>query len=320
MEAVSEILKTMRLSGAVFLDAEFTAPWRVNSQVDSAALSPMMPTPSGVIAYHYVAEGSAWVRVGENEPKLVEARQLVIFPRNDVHSAGSTESVDAIDSEKLVAPAGDDGLMRIRHGGGGRLCRIYCGYLGTLDGDNPLLQGLPPMLVLNLEDAAAGDWIEGSMRFAVRQITRDGTQTAAELGRLAELLFAEAIREYLCSLRDDDRGLLVALKDPALGKALCLLHSQLSRDWSLETLSKEVAISRSALAGRFKHHLGVSPIRYLQSRRLQQAANELAGDDKPVSKVAVNAGYESEAAFIRAFKREFGKPPSAFRKAGARTG
>lgn len=315
MEAVSEILRTMRLAGAVFLDAEFTAPWRVNSHVDAREFGAMMPAPAGIIAYHYVVEGSMWVRVGANEVRHVAARQLVILPRNDVSSAGSTEDIDAIDSEKLVEPAGDDGLMRIRHGGGGSCCKIYCGYLGTSDGANPLLQTLPRVLMLDLQRAAAGDWIEGSMRYAVQQLMTGPPQTAAELGRLAELLFAEAIREYLWSLDESDRGWLTALKDPVLGKALALLHGQLSRAWSLQTLSEEVATSRSALAERFRHHLGVSPIRYLQSRRLQRAADRLACGDDLVSRIAAEAGYESEAAFNRAFKREFGEPPAAFRKA-----
>ncbi len=316
MDPLTDVLRAMRLSGAVFLDAELTAPWCLRSQVLPEDCRPYMATPAQLIAYHYVLEGEFAASVAGAAPVTVGRGQILLLPRNDPHVLGSDLSLEPETVDELVQ-AGNDGLARLRLGGGGARCRILCGYLGCDDRDDPLVASLPPILTLHVGDASAEAWIEGSIRYAARELAAGGPGVASSLGRMAELLFGEAIREYARALPEDQRGWLAGVRDPYVGRALALLHGEWSRPWTLDELSRAAGLSRSALGERFSRTVGLPPMRYLARRRLQRAARRLREDGGTVSRIAHDSGYDSEAAFTRAFKREFGVPPAAFRKGSA---
>ena len=314
MDALTDVLRGMRLSGGVFLDAEFTAPWSIISKVGPEDCLPFMAEPAQLIAYHYVVEGHLLLSLLGQAAVSATAGQLLVLPRNDQHLLGSALDLESANADELIEPAGEDGLARIRFGGGGARTVILCGFLGSDDRNSPLIASLPAVLKLDLNHKLTGSWIEGSMRYAGRELGIGDPGASANLARLAELLFTEAIREYVKSLPPEQEGWLAGLRDPAVGQALALVHGRLAHSWTLDELARQVGLSRSTLSDRFARYMGISPMRYLSHRRLRQAAERLRQGQQSVAEIGYEVGYESEAAFNRAFKREFGVAPGAFRK------
>jgi AraC-like DNA-binding protein len=267
-----------------------------------------------LIAYHYVVEGRLLVRISGQAPIAAAAGQLLVLPRNDQHLLGSALELEPVSTDDLIEPAGDDGLARIRFGGGGVRTRILCGFLGSDDRNDPLISSLPAVMTLDVQDELTGPWIEGSIRYAARELAAGGPGTSTNLARLSELLFTEAIRAYVKALPPGQRGWLAGLRDPSIGRALALIHGRLAHPWTLDELARDVGLSRSTLTERFTRYIGVSLMRYLSRRRLLFAAERLREGQQSVAEIGYEVGYESEAAFNRAFKREFGIAPGAFRK------
>src|SRR5262245_42097877 len=237
MDPLQDLLRGMTLSGAVFLDAEFTAPWCITSKVAPEDCRPFMPVPAHLIAYHYVVEGDLLLKIDEREPILASSSDLIILPRNDLHILGSRIDLAPADADALIEPPGAEGLARIRHGGGGALTRILCGFLGSNDPNGPLILSLPPVLKLTLDEAATASWIEGSMRYAARALATGGPAAAANLARLSELLLAEAIRAYTARLPPGQGDWLAGLRDPHVGRALACMHRKLAHPWTLAELA-----------------------------------------------------------------------------------
>jgi AraC-like DNA-binding protein len=314
MDILTDILRAMRLSGGVFLDAKFTEPWCIISKVGPEDCRPFMATPAQLIAYHYIVEGRLLMSISGQAPVSAAAGHLLVLPRNDQHLLGSALDIQPANADKLIEPAGADGLARIRFGGGGARTCILCGFLGSNDQSTPLLDSLPAVMTLDLQDKLTGPWIEGSMRYAARELAAGDPGTSANLARLAELLFTEAVREYVKALPPGQKGWLAGLHDPVVGRTLALIHGQLAHPWTLDELAREVGQSRSTLTEHFTRHIGMPPIRYLGHRRLLLAAERLREGQQSVAEIGYTVGYVSEAAFNRAFKREFGMAPGAFRK------
>jgi AraC-like DNA-binding protein/mannose-6-phosphate isomerase-like protein (cupin superfamily) len=315
MNALLDVLRTMHLSGGVFLDCEFTAPWCVTASSvgpDEVGLV-MTSTPAYVIAYHYIEEGSVLLQVEGEEPVRVEAGEIVVFPSNDRHRLGSDLSLTPISAKELVLPPTNGGMARIAHGGGGALTHVMCGFLGTDTPNDPLVGILPNVLKLDVSRGASADWIKSSFRFAALEMARGRVGSPSVLARLAECLFMEAVRSYVDSLPQEERGWLGGLRDPVVGRALALIHARRDHPWSAEELAREIGLSRSAFADRFTRVMDEPPMRYLAKQRMQFAAQRLRTSHEPVSRIAFEAGYESETAFNRAFKRQLGVPPAAWR-------
>lgn len=314
-DPLSEVLRSVRLTAGIFLESHFTAPWCVTANMDASDCTPFLARPAQLIAFHVVTEGELLVWVGDDEPVRAQAGEILLFPGNDGHVLASARGLKPVRAGTLIQPAENGGIARIEHGGGGASTRIVCGFLATEDGYNPLIASLPRVLSLDIREGTARDWIEASVRFAAGELAAGRLASSTVVSRLSETLLVEAVRQYSTTLSSGDTGWLNGVKDPQIGRALALIHRDLATPWSAETLAKAVALSRSAFADRFTSLVGMPPIRYLTVWRLQTARLNLRAMRTNIARVAHGVGYESEEAFSRAFKREFGVSPAQWRDA-----
>lgn len=316
MDALSDVLRLVRLKGGVFLHAEFTAPWCIRTQLVPEDCGSLLDGVDHLVLYHYVVEGRLRAQIPHLEPINIETGEVVIFPHNHAHILGSHLDLSPVSAREIVRPSVDGGFLVIRHGGGGEPTRVVCGFLGCerLEG-NLLARILPPVLRFDARRGSAADWVKSSLEFAAHEIgaRRAGSETM--LAKLSELLFVEALRHYVETLPQEQTGWLAGLKDPFVSRALALLHEDVAREWTVDELGRAVGLSRSALAERFTGLIGEPPMRYLARWRIQLAAHALRNSDQPLARIAAQVGYDSEAAFNRAFKRSLGVPPAAWRKA-----
>jgi len=311
------VLRVLRLTGGVFLDARFTAPWCVKSRAEQEDWQPFMAAPAQVIGYHYVVSGRIEVKV-EGEPMVtVNGGELVMLPRNEEHLLGSSVDLPVIEGDQLKPVRDASGFVQIRHGGEGESAHVVCGFIGLESARHPLIDALPSVLKLSVTGNPAREWISSSFRYAAQEVAAGRAGSATVLSKLSELLFVEAVRGYVETLPTERTGWLAGLHDPVVSRALSAMHSRLAHPWTAEELAQEAFLSRSAFAERFTALLGMPPMRYLAQWRMQVAAQRLRETHEPLARVAAEVGYESEAAFARAFKRECGVTPAAWRRTGA---
>lgn len=314
MDVLSEVLKGVKLRGALFYHGEFSYPWCVNASSARALARQFAPGAEHVIMFHFLTEGRAFVQLEGGERETLDAGDLVMIPHGDRHVMGNGPSVKAVNDSEQLAGVIAQGLKPWRMGGGGELTKFVCGYMAC---DPQLskvfLGGLPTVFKVSIRNDASGGWLENSIRFSVEQADSARAGGEAVLAKLSELVFIEALRMYIAQLPAEQTGWLAGARDSEVGKTLALMHREPGRPWTLAELAKEVGISRSVLAERFRHYLSESPIAYLTRWRLQLGAEMLGSTNRSVAQVASEVGYESEAAFNRAFKREFATPPARFR-------
>ncbi|MEZ5351865.1 MAG: AraC family transcriptional regulator [Bryobacteraceae bacterium] len=317
MDAFSEILSGVKLNGALFFNAEFSAPWSVVSP-GSAAMTPLLaPGASHLVVYHFVVEGDASATLHSGPSTTLQAGDVVVFPHGDEHvlSAGDPMVEDAEVTVESIRKIQSRDLGLLQAGGGGEKTHIVCGfmacdpYLGR-----PILSGLPPMFKVNVRTDRSGRWLESSILHLVDEAASGKIGSEAMLAKLAEALFVDAMRRHVAALPENQTGWLAGARDEVVGRSLGLLHRRVSHPWTIADLANEVGVSRSALVERFSRYLSEPPMTYLTRWRLQLAARALAGTSKGVAEIAASVGYESEAAFNRAFKREFGAPPARYRR------
>jgi AraC-like DNA-binding protein len=315
MDPFSQVLTALRLEAGIFLDAEFTAPWCVDPGPGKEARR-ILPSAEHVAIYHLLVEGRCRARLSDGAaPIELAAGDLVLFPHGDGHLLGSDVRRAPLLAETLVQASPEGGLARIVHGGGGDRTRFVCGYLAC---DRrvcrPLIQALPRMLRVPLGDGSSASWMVETIRHAAEESRAPRAGTAAVLTKLSELTFVEALRRYLETIPEEERSWLAGLRDPHVSRVLGLMHAQPARPWTVDDLGREVGLSRSALAERFTLLIGEPPMQYLTRLRLALGSRALEEGSEAVIDVARQAGYESEASFNRAFKREFGMPPAAWRR------
>lgn len=315
MDALSDVLRVLRFSGGVFLDAKFRAPWCIRSQVTSEDCAAGTAITAGLIAFHYVLDGSMQVRLGDDPPHHCVAGDLIVIARNEPHLVGSALDLQPLRAEALIRKAGEQELAYIDFGTGAEvLTGFVCGYLASAVQAHPLLETLPGLLVTNMRQRACGEWVESSFRYAAHThaMRQPGSQDL--VARLSEMLFVEAVREHIDGMPAEATGWLAALRDPPLARALALLHGGLANAWTTEQLAAEALMSRSAFAERFVRTVGVPPMTYLTRWRMQIAAQRLHESPAPIARIAAEVGYESESTFTRAFTRELGVAPGAYRR------
>ena len=314
MDVLSEVLKVVRLEGALFFNAEFSAPWCLSSSKTSAIAHYLSPAAGHLIIYHFLTEGHAFARLPDGRREELTAGDLVIFPHGDAHFLGHG-SAKPVDSFTTFAKNLTQGLKVARFGGGGEITKFVCGYMACDPRlSEVFLAGLPPMLKVRLVNQSSGQWLEHSIRFSVSAENGSNPGSGLVLAKLAELLFVETLRCYINELPPDETGWLAGARDPVIGQALAFLHKDPAHPWTISELARKVGLSRTRLAERFRHFLGESPMAYLAQWRLKLGAEILQSSDDSVAEVAVAVGYGSEAAFNRAFKREFNSPPAQFRR------
>ncbi|MBX3329263.1 MAG: AraC family transcriptional regulator [Nitrospira sp.] len=315
MEILSEVLRAVKLDGALFYNAEFSAPWCARSIDARTVTSYLSPNSQHVIIFHLLTEGRGYAHVeGDDRPVPLNAGDILVVPHGDAHILGNGPSVTPVDRKQVLEQVLSQGLKVSRMGGGGELTKFICGYMSC---DPQLsrvfLGGLPPILKISIRDGASGQWLEQSIRYSVDNADVSGPGGETVLAKLSEVLFVETLRRYIAQLPQKHTGWLAGVRDPEVGKALALLHRKPAHPWTIATLANEVGISRSVLAERFRRYLSETPIAYLTRWRLQLGAQMLTTTSTSVAHIAGEVGYESEASFNRAFKREFRLPPARFR-------
>jgi AraC-like DNA-binding protein len=315
MDALSEALNSVRMTGAIFYDAICTAPWgfAVPRMRDVAHV--LAPGTECLVGYHLVAEGRAVAQFeGEAEVGLA-AGDVVIVPHGDPHTVSNGRPATLIDSRASISSNMGGDLSTFRIGSGGEETRFVCGYFGCERYAARLfLAGLPRMMRINVRDDGPGAWLESSIRHLLSESASNRPGHTALLAKMAEALFIESLRRYMEQLPLEAIGWLAGARDSVVGSALALMHQRPSHPWTLPELAAEVGMSRSVFAKRFQHFIGEPPLTYLRRWRLQRAARLLQTTQKTILHVAMDVGYESEAAFSRVFKREFGLPPAQYRR------
>jgi AraC-like DNA-binding protein len=318
MDVLSEVLKAIKLDGAFFYNAEFTSPWSFREPPAAVVAPHLSPSGGHVIIYHLITEGRCVASVEDSQPLGIGSGDIVIVPHGDAHVLGNG-STRTVDLEPRLHEILAGGLKLACAGGGGEVTKIVCGYMSCDPQlSSAFLAGLPPLFRVPIRDNAGGQWLEDTIRFSVSQAGA-GAGGEAVLSKLSELLFVETIRRYISQLPSEETGWLAGVRDPEVGNALALLHRAPANPWTIATLAREVGVSRSVLAERFRHYLKEPPMSYLTRWRLQLAARMLKSSSRGVADIAADVGYESEAAFNRAFKRQFNVPPARFRDVARRS-
>ena len=316
-DVLSDVLRSVRLTGAVYFDFELSSPWVAEAPPSREIAAVVMPGAQRVIEYHLIARGACWGNLVGEAPIRLKEGDLIVFPQGDPHVLSSAPGMRASPEMSLfVRPKTPLPLVYERGGGGPERTRIVCCFLGCDERPfNPLLTALPRTIHLSGpgSDAASG-WLATLLNIAVRE---SGSARAGRdniLARMSELMFVEAIRRYIETLPPAQTGWLAGLLDPVVGQALAALHGGAAAAWTVESLARAVGVSRSVLADRFAEMVGQPPMQYLALWRMQLASRLLL-EGEPVAEVAVAVGYESEAAFSRAFKKLVGEAPAIWRRA-----
>jgi AraC-like DNA-binding protein len=315
MDALSDVLRVAHLSGGVFLHAQFTAPWCIAVHVTSQLCAPFLGPTAHLVPYHYVIEGELHVALEDGTVQTLKSGEAVLFPQNSPHVMGSDLRLPPVFAREVIRAPQDGGLYTIAHGGGGAPTRLICGFLGSdVGSSNPVIATLPPAIKLRVEDTGSAEWVRSTFHYAADEVARGRPGSETVLAKLSELLFIEAVRRYLDDLPADQTGWLGGLRDPVVARVLALMHSDIARPWSVDELGRQAGSSRSALAERFSRFIGMAPMQYLAHWRLQVAAQKLKSTSASLAQVAEAIGYESEAAFSRAFKKKFGSAPATWRR------
>jgi AraC-like DNA-binding protein len=316
MDVLSHTLNAVHMSSAIFYYAECTAPWGFAVPSLRQVAHMLAPGVERLVPYHLVTEGRALVTFEDGTELELEAGDVVIIPLGEAHTVSNGRPTELVDSGKSLGKFLSGDLRTMCMGGGGERTRFICGYFGCeRHADRLFLAGLPHMIKINARADATGKWLEDSIRYLVAEADRSRPGQSILLSRMAEALFVETLRRYMERLPSEHIGWLAGARDPIVGSALALLHQQPSASWTVDELATKVGASRSVLTERFARFIGEPPLTYLARWRLQLAARLLTQGAKPIAQIAFDVGYESQAAFNRAFKREFGVAPGRYRKA-----
>jgi AraC-like DNA-binding protein len=315
MDALSDVLRAVRVTSALFFFGEFSAPWRFATPSQEKVAPLLSPESQHLVLFHLVTHGRATARVGGHADVTLTSGDIVVFPHGDAHEVWNGHDAKLFPSARLLPKLTRGELATEKWGGGGPVTRMICGYFGCeRRAENLFLKGLPPVFKINVRTGSTGAWIESAIRHSVSENELERPGRLAVLSRLAESLFMDTLCRYMEELPPERTGWLAAARDPKVGEALAHLHRDPAHPWTLQNLARASGTSRTVLAQRFTQLMGESPLAYLARWRLEAGARLLLTTNRKVLHVAGDVGYESEAAFNRAFKRAFGVPPAQYRR------
>ena len=328
LDALSSVLRAVRLRGALFYYIEGAPPWVAEAPPAADIIPAILPGAGHMIEFHGVVEGSCWAAVVGESPLRLHSGDVILFPQGDAHVLSSAPGMraPAVDRSFFFSPRPPQlpyalSLREARittarlDGGGPDRATIVCGFLG-LDSRpfNPLLAALPRILLVPGHALGPDSWVTTFLRVVVAESNEKRPGGEAVLERMSEMLFVEVLRRHVDSLPAEQTGWLAGMRDPGVGRALALLHDKPAAPWTLEQLSADAGLSRSSLHERFVHFIGQPPMQYLTRWRMQLASGLLRDTGAKLVDIALGVGYESEAAFSRAFKREVGVSPGAWKR------
>ena len=327
-DTLSDLLRAVRLHGAVFYYVKGYPPWVVENPHVSEIIPAIMPGAEHMIEFHALVNGSCWAGVSGEPPIQMGAGDVVLFPQDDPHTMSSAPGIRAPNEATaffysqrppqlpyaLSIKAADLTMTHVDDDPNDS-AKVVCGFLGLdVRPFNPLLSALPRVLRVSAGALGADSWVTTLLRAVVTESDAKRPGGEAVLARMSEMLFVEALRRHIDSLPEEQTGWLAGTRDPAVGRALALIHEKPSKAWTMERLSEDVGMSRSSLHERFVQFIGQPPMQYLTSWRMQLASGMLRDTSAKLMEVAQDVGYESEAAFSRAFKRVSGLSPGAWRR------
>ncbi|MBI4194991.1 MAG: AraC family transcriptional regulator [Betaproteobacteria bacterium] len=307
MDVLSDILRSVHLGGGVYFRCEFSAPWGME----------IKPTP--VAEFHIIVRGSCWLRVsGRSAPIPLQGGDLVAFPHGDAHSLVDAPEGAALPAEEILQGQNLDHYGPVTYGGSGLPATVLCGYF-RIDREHPhpLVAALPSLIHIRGTDSYDFAWLQTAINFMIHETRTAKPGSEAVVNRLAEVLFVQMVRAHIAQT-EAPQGVLAAIADKQIGAALQLMHQTPQQPWSLASLAQRIGMSRSAFAARFNQLVGQTPMQYLTSWRMRKARELLSESRLGTAAVAEQVGYQSEAAFSKAFKKAIGMGPGAYRRVPTR--
>ncbi len=311
VDPLSDVMRAVRLTGAFFYMMETSSPWGVRAAPARDLVPRILPYAEHLISYHIIVSGSCWAGVDGQPQVNLQPGDVIVFPQGDAHLMGSAPGIPAGAQFENTAPRRYPDTIRV--GLEPRDTAVVCGFLGCdVRPYNPLLTSLPRLMHVS---GIAGGWMSDFPQQVVAESRRGRVGSETMLTRMAELMFIEVVRRHVEQLSPQHSGWLGGLRDDVVGPALAALHKRPAHPWTLAELAGTIASSRTVLVDRFSDVIGVSPMQYLTRWRMQLAAGHLASRTAKVATIGALVGYDSEPAFSRAFKRETGVSPAAWRRA-----
>jgi AraC-like DNA-binding protein len=317
-DALSDVLRTVRLTGAVFFYFDLKGKWVAEAPPAQKCIPFVMPGAQHLIEFHLITRGRCWAGLLHERPIELKGGDIIVFPQGDPHVVSSAPGMRNPPNFQIFDGADVTQLPFVDALGDGESdpTEIVCGFFGCDRRPfNPLLEALPRFIHMNADASSNRAWLSQFSQIAVAETQTKRAGGESILARMSELMFVEVIRSHIETLPEEQTGWLAGLRDRSVGRALNLLHGRPSHAWTLDELAKESGLSRSTLSERFTSLIGQSPMQYLARWRMQIAANRLVNSTDSVAQVASEAGYDSDAAFSRAFKRSVGMSPAAWRRA-----
>lgn len=313
-DILSDILSIIRFSGAISLRPELSAPWSLQSLPHTDFANALQARNKQLLPFHIISKGNCWLQENDGTRTLLSQGDIIIFPHGDSHILCDHLDQEAVLVSRLLPkPPWTEPLM-MKYGGGGEVSKLVCGFLQCeAMVMHPFLKTLPRLIHVQAFAEPTVPLLEMGVRHIIQETDSFRSGSMCSLTRLVELMFIEILRNSMQNLPAHEVGWLAALKDPVVRQALEWIHADPAHPWTVSELGTQIGMSRSALASRFTQLVGQSPMRYLTYWRLQLASRQLQDTDESIAKIAIQVGYESEAAFNRAFKRYVGTPPGVWR-------
>ncbi|MBX9912067.1 MAG: AraC family transcriptional regulator [Beijerinckiaceae bacterium] len=304
-DVLSQIFAAVKMRGTVYFHARFSPPWGIK-----------VPRYKNVARFHLAMRGAFWVRVdGETQPVHLNEGDLIVIPHGTSHILSDSADRDARELDWVLKETGYEGSGALVYGGPAREgCQVFCGHFEFAeDALHPMLDALPQYIYMPSAETLSSNWLQLVLDFVASEKASSQPGADAIMYRLTEIIFIQVIRSFV-TRAGDAAGCLAALLDPQLSRVFSAVHTSPSRGWTVEMMAKEAGLSRTAFAQRFTQLVGMGPIHYLTQWRMRNAKQRVFSTEDPLVEIAEAAGYQSQAAFTRAFKRSFGTTPGQLRR------